>query len=158
MGMNRPNWDEYFIELAKLISKRGTCKRLDVGAVIVKNKRILTTGYSGSPAGLAHCIDVGCLIKKTINEDGTAKENCLRTTHAEQNAIVQAAMHGVNIEGATMYITDEPCLNCAKMIINAGIKKVIAARPYHDAALTREFFAKAGVSLDYCSPNSSTTS
>ena len=158
MGVNRPSWDMYFTELAIQISKRGTCKRLDVGAIIVKNKRILTTGYSGSPVGLAHCIDIGCLIKKTTSEDGKVTENCLRTTHAEQNAIVQAAMHGVNIEGSVMYVTDEPCLNCAKMIINAGIKKVVAARPYHDAALTREFFARAGVSLDYCSPNVSTTS
>jgi dCMP deaminase len=158
MALDRPTWDDYFINLAFVIAKRGTCKRLDVGAIIVKNKRILTTGYSGAPAGLPHCLEVGCLIQKSLKEDGTVKENCLRTTHAEQNAIVQAALHGVNIENSIIYVTTEPCLNCAKMIINAGIKKVVAAQQYHDALLPREFFKQAGVELIYNSLKDSTTS
>lgn len=152
MPTNRPSWDEYFIDLAFTVSKRGTCPRLDVGAVIVKQRRILTTGYSGSPVGMPHCTEVGCLLKKSFAEDGTIKENCVRTAHAEQNAIVQAAMHGVNLDGSTMYITNEPCPVCAKMIINAGIKRVVAARRYHDAQLSKEFFKQAGIELVYCSP------
>ncbi|HKZ49617.1 MAG TPA: cytidine/deoxycytidylate deaminase family protein [Candidatus Nanoarchaeia archaeon] len=158
MALNRPSWDEYFVNLAFTIAKRGTCNRLDVGAIITKNKRILTTGYSGSPAGLPHCTEVGCLMRKSIKEDGSITESCLRTTHAEQNAIVQAALHGVNIEGSTIYVTTEPCLNCAKMIINSGIRKVVAAQQYHDALLPREFFKQAGVELVYCNLKDPTTS
>ena len=144
----RPSWDEYFIGITHAVAARATCDRGKSGAVLVKNKFILSTGYVGAPMGLEHCDEAGHLMKTVSDEDGHAKQHCVRTTHAEQNAIVQAARHGVSIEGATIYCKMEPCLDCAKMIINAGIKRVVAERRYHAAALTREYFSKAGVKLD----------
>jgi dCMP deaminase len=143
----RPTWDEYFMNIAREIGKRGTCDRGRCGAVIVKNKRILTTGYAGAPAGLEHCDEAGHLFMKQIDEDGHTSEHCVRTTHAEQNAIVQAALHGVSTDGATLYIKFEPCLNCTKMIINAGIKRVVCEKKYHAGKLSREFLKKTGVEL-----------
>lgn len=125
----RPSWDEYFMEIAKVVAKRSTCKRAAVGAVIVKDKRILTTGYAGAPKGMPHCLDVGCLIKSIVKENGKTEEHCLRTVHAEMNAIIQAALHGVSTDGATIYTTHLPCYNCAKVIINAGIKRIVADSP-----------------------------
>ena len=148
MPKNRPSWDEYFMNITKEVAKRSTCNRLDVGAVIVKDKRILSTGYVGSPKGLPHCIEVGCLIRKTLDENGKEKENCIRTVHAEQNAVVQAALHGVSTEGSTIYITDEPCPICTKIIINAGINRVVCGREYHDAGLSRSILKEAGVKLE----------
>ncbi|MFQ6020492.1 MAG: cytidine/deoxycytidylate deaminase family protein [Candidatus Aenigmatarchaeota archaeon] len=151
--MERPSWDEYFLSIAKEVSKRGTCPRLNVGSIIVRDKRIISTGYSGAPKGLPHCHDVGCLMVKSTDHTGKIKEHCWRTAHAEQNAIVQAAMHGASTEGATLYTTDEPCLICAKMIINAGIKRVVCARPYHDAELSRQFLKEAGIELVFLNPD-----
>jgi len=146
MAVDRPDWDEYFLNISTEVARRATC-RLDVGAVLVKNKRILATGYNGSPVGLPHCNDVGCLLHDVVDSNGHIAKHCLRTAHAEQNAIAQAAMHGVSTEGATLYCTDEPCLSCAKILINAGITKVVCKRPYHDAKLSRDFFAQAGVAI-----------
>ncbi len=125
------------MQIAFTVAQRSTCDRAHVGAVLVRDRRILTTGYNGSPAGLPHCDDVGHLMI-----DG----HCVRTLHAEQNAIIQAALHGVSIQGATAYVTHQPCLTCAKMIINAGIRQVIYAGDYPDEA-SRTFMHDAGVAL-----------
>jgi len=146
--MLRPSWDEYFMGIAREVAKRATCDRGRSGAVLVRDKRILTTGYVGSPKGLPHCDEVGHLFKKTIDADGKESTHCIRTTHAEQNAILQAAMHGISTAGATLYCKMEPCIDCAKMIINAGIKRVVCEKKYHKAEITREFFKKAGVKLE----------
>ncbi|MBV7327544.1 cytidine/deoxycytidylate deaminase family protein [Chloroflexi bacterium TSY] len=122
-GLQRPSWDDYFIDIAFSVATRSTCDRAHVGAVIVRDRRILTTGYNGAPAGLPHCDDVGHLLME---------DHCVHTLHAEQNAIIQAALHGVNIQGATIYVTHQPCLTCAKMIINSGIQRVIYAGNYPD--------------------------
>jgi dCMP deaminase len=143
----RPSWDEYFLEIAKIVGTRGTCDRGRNGAVLVKNKRILTTGYVGAPIGLPHCDEVGHLLHDVINPDGTITKHCIRTAHAEQNAIVQAALHGVSTKGATLYAKFEPCFTCAKMIINAGIKRVVCLKKYHAGQLTRKFFKDAGIEL-----------
>ncbi len=145
--VKRPSWDEYFIGIMHAVADRATCDRGKAAAIIVKNNRILSTGYVGAPAGLPHCDEVGHLLQDVINEDGSVSKHCVRTTHAEQNAIVQAARHGVSIDGSTLYVKMEPCFTCAKMIINAGIKRVVAEYRYHRAQLTREFFKKAGVEL-----------
>ena len=133
----RPTWDEYFMEIARQVAQRSTSPRASVGAVIVRERRILTTGYNGAPEGLLHCLEAGCII-----ED----DHCQRSLHAEQNAIIQAALHGVSIAGGTIYITHQPCNTCAKMIINAGLKRVIYAGEYPDE-LARNFLAEAGVEL-----------
>jgi len=143
----RPSWDEYFIGIAQAVAKRATCDRGRNACLIVKDKRILSTGYVGAPVGLPHCDDVGHLLRKTINEDGSIKYNCIRTTHAEQNAIAQAARYGVPIEGATIYTKMVPCLDCVKMIINAGIKRIVCERDYHDSALSKQFLKEAGIEL-----------
>ncbi|MFH0929270.1 MAG: cytidine/deoxycytidylate deaminase family protein [Candidatus Aenigmatarchaeota archaeon] len=145
----RPSWDEYFMEIAKVVGTRGTCDRGRNGAVLVRNKRIITTGYVGSPKGLKHCDEVGHLMHDVINPDGKQSKHCIRTTHAEQNAIVQAALHGISTEGATLYVKFEPCFTCAKMIINAGIKRVVCQKKYHNGELTRKFFKEAGVEIVY---------
>jgi len=146
--MSRPDWDEYFFEICDAVAKRATCDRGRSGAVIVKNKRILATGYVGSPIGLPHCDDVGHEFKDTINEDGTISKHCVRTTHAEQNAICQAARFGVSIEGSTLYCTMTPCYTCAKMIINAGIERVVAKKDYHASKETKRVFNEAGIQFD----------
>jgi dCMP deaminase len=134
----RPSWDDYFMGIALQVARRSTCDRARVGAIIVKDRRILTTGYNGSPAGLPHCDEIGHLI---------LAGHCVRTLHAEQNAIIQAALHGVGVAGSTMYVTHQPCLTCAKMIINAGIRRVVFAGHYPDAnAVT--FLEEAGVTLE----------
>jgi len=147
--MNRPSWDEYFMEIARVVGTRGTCDRGQNGAVLVKNRRILTTGYVGSPMHLPHCDEVGHLMSDVINPDGKISKHCIRTAHAEQNAIVQAALHGISTEGATLYAKFEPCFICAKMIINAGIKRVVCEKMYHAAEWTREFFKQAGIEIVY---------
>lgn len=143
----RPSWDEYFISIAKLVGTRGSCDRGRNGSVIVKDKRIVSTGYVGSPKGLPHCDEVGHLMDKVIDENGNVSKHCIRTAHAEQNAIIQAALHGVSTEGATIYIKFEPCFNCTKMIINAGIKRVVCENKYHKAELSRKFLKEAGIEL-----------
>lgn len=141
----RPDWDEYFIRIAKLVAERSTCLRRAVGALIVKNKRILTTGYNGTPSGITHCEVAGCLREKLKVPSGERHELC-RGLHAEQNAIIQAALHGVDIHGATLYCTNQPCSICAKMLINAGIKEIIMESGYPDD-MARGFFEEAGVTV-----------
>ncbi len=139
----RPDWDEYFMEITHLVAKRSTCLRRSVGAILVKDRRILTTGYNGAPSKLPHCSETGCLREKLGIPSGERNELC-RGVHAEQNAIVQAALHGVNIAGSTLYVTTEPCVVCAKMLINAGIVEIVTSGEYPDA-LARELLAEAGV-------------
>ena len=131
MADTRPSWDEYFATLAKQVSTRTTCLRRAVGAVVVKENRILATGYNGVPRGMDHCSEVGCLREKLGVPSGQRQEIC-RGLHAEQNAIIQAARYGIDISGAKMYITTQPCITCAKMCINAGITEIIYANPYPD--------------------------
>ena len=132
MGFKRPTWDEYFMQMAELTAKRSTCLRRQVGAVIVQNKHIIATGYNGAPRGLAHCAELGgCLREKLGVPSGERHELC-RALHAEQNAIIQAATLGHSIEGASIYITHQPCSICAKMIINAGIDKIVVKEGYPD--------------------------
>jgi dCMP deaminase len=135
----RPPWDEYFMQITFEVAKRSTCPRAAVGAVIVREKRILTTGYNGSPMGLPHCTEAGCLM---------VNDHCVRTLHAEQNAIIQGALHGVDVSGSTIYVTHQPCLVCAKMAINAGIKRIVYAGQYPDK-IARGFLDEAGVELSW---------
>ena len=141
----RPSWDEYFLEITQVISKRSTCLRRQVGALIAKDKQILTTGYNGAPSGLAHCSEKGCLRNILQIPSGQRAELC-RAVHAEQNAIVQAARHGVSLAGGTLYVTTQPCILCSKMVINAGIVRVVYLGEYPDE-LAREMLAEAGVEL-----------
>lgn len=141
----RPTWDEYFIEIMYMVGKRGTCDRGQVGSVITRDNRILATGYAGAPSGIAHCDVVGHEMHMVTHDDGHESQHCIRTTHAEQNAIVSAARHGVAVEGGTVYCKITPCYTCAKLIINAGIKRVVAAKDYHAGARSKEIFAEAGV-------------
>jgi len=128
---NRPDWDSYFMEMAQVASKRSTCMRRSVGAVIVKDKRLLATGYNGTPRGMAHCEEVGCLRTKLNVPSGKMHELC-RGIHAEQNAVIQAAVHGVSVDGGTLYCTHQPCVVCTKILINAGIARIVYANPYPD--------------------------
>jgi dCMP deaminase len=149
--MIRPSWDEYFMNLAKEVAKRATCDRGRAGCVIVKDNRILSTGYVGSPSGLPHCDDVGHLMKKVIDDEGKITQHCMRTLHAEQNAIVQAAKFGVPIDGSTLYVKMTPCSTCAKMIIAVGIKRVVCEKHYHAERESIDLFNKAGVELVFLS-------
>ncbi|MFH1665499.1 MAG: cytidine/deoxycytidylate deaminase family protein [Candidatus Omnitrophota bacterium] len=142
-GTKRPSWDEYFMGIAALVAGRSTCLRRQVGAVAVKNKQILATGYNGAPTGVTHCEDTGCLREKLGVPSGERHELC-RALHAEQNAFLQAARHGVSLDGATLYSTTQPCSICAKMIINAGIKKIVIAGEYPDA-FARQFLKEADI-------------
>ncbi|MFP4445007.1 MAG: deoxycytidylate deaminase [Desulfosudaceae bacterium] len=141
----RPDWDDYFMEIAELVAKRSTCLRRAVGAVIVKDKRILSTGYNGAPSGIRHCAETGCLRQQMDVPSGERHELC-RGIHAEQNAIIQAAFHGVPIAGASLYCTNQPCSICAKMIINAGIR-VIYYRDGYDDEMSRQMFTEIGLTL-----------
>jgi dCMP deaminase len=143
----RPSWNEYFMEIVCAVAKRGTCDRGRTGCVIVKNKQILATGYVGSAKGQPHCDDVGHLIEETIHADGIKRPHCVRTIHAEQNAICQAAKNGASIEGATIYCKLEPCAVCARMLVNSGIKKVFCQKRYHAAQESRKIFEMAGVDV-----------
>lgn len=142
----RPSWDEYFMDIVEIIKGRSTCLRRKVGAVIVKDRRILTTGYNGAPSGCKHCDEVGCLRQQMNIPSGQRHELC-RASHAEQNAIVQAAMHGVSIDGGTIYVTDQPCVICSKLIINAGLKRVVFKGSYPDE-LSMELLKEAGIIVD----------
>jgi len=144
----RPSWDEYFMELANLVGTRGTCDRGRAGTVIVKDKRILTTGYVGSPIGLPHCDEVGHQMHTVTYEDGSQSMHCIRTAHAEQNAINNAARSGVALVGSTMYCRMVPCYKCAQSIINVGIVRLVAERDYHASKITKEIFKKAGIKLE----------
>ncbi|MAH47821.1 hypothetical protein CMI37_18515 [Candidatus Pacearchaeota archaeon] len=143
----RPTWDEYFMNLVRVVGDRGTCSRGRSGCVIVKDKRILTTGYVGSPPGMAHCDEIGHWFKKTIHEDGSVTQHCIRTVHSEANAIAQAAKNGISIGGATLYCNMEPCLDCTKLLISAGIKRIVCAKKYHAAQESREMLEEVGVKL-----------
>jgi dCMP deaminase len=144
-GTARPDWDEYFMEFARIAGKRSTCLRRAVGALIVKDKRRLATGYTGAPQGLKHCGETGCLRQRLGVPSGKMHELC-RGLHAEQNAIIQAAVHGVPIAGSTLYCTHQPCVVCAKMLINAGVKKIVFANPYPDN-LAEDMLKEAGIEL-----------
>ncbi len=141
----RPNWDEYFLDIAALIARRATCRRRSVGAVLVKDRRILATGYNGAPTGLRHCLDLGCLREQQNIPSGERHELC-RGLHAEQNSIIQAAFHGVSVKDATLYCTNYPCVICAKMIINAGIARIIFREGYSDQ-LSQEMLQEAKVEV-----------
>jgi dCMP deaminase len=147
----RPSWDEYFLGIMTMVGGRATCDRGRSGCVIVKNKRILATGYVGSPIGAAHCDEVGHEMHKVVNEDGTESQHCVRTIHAEQNAIAQAARIGIALEGGTLYCKMTPCYTCAKMIVNAGIVRVVASKDYHASEKTKKAFREADVKFDLVS-------
>mgnify|MGYP001309321727 CR=1 FL=1 len=134
----RPSWDAYFMELAEVVAKRSTCPRRHVGAVLVRDRRILATGYNGAPPGFPHCTEEGCLMR-----DG----HCVRAIHAEVNAIVQAALHGVTVQGSTLYTTATPCIHCAKMLIGAGVRRIVYREWYPDP-LAVEFLEQAGIPLE----------
>ena len=134
---NRPSWDQYFLKMAMLVSERATCPRMHVGCVLVKDKQILSTGYNGSLPGQPHCYDVGCMI---------VENHCIRTIHAEMNALIQCAVHGTSTEGATAYVTNMPCTNCTKALIAAGIKEVVVFSEYHNTK-AEEFFEASKVKV-----------
>ena len=141
----RPTWDVYFMDIADLVSRRSTCLRRSVGAVLVRDRRLLATGYNGAPSGLRHCLDVGCLREQLGVPSGERHELC-RGLHAEQNAIIQAALHGVSVNNATLYCTNQPCVICAKMIINAGINAVVIRATYQDK-LAEDILKEAGIKV-----------
>ena len=147
----RPTWDEYFMEVSKTIAKRATCDRGRSGCVIARDQQLLVTGYVGSPRGLPHCDEVGHLMKKVIHEDHSVSQHCVRTVHAEQNAICQAARLGISLLGATLYCRMTPCRVCAMLIINCGIVRVVCENKYHAAQESEQMFSDAGVKLDYVS-------
>jgi len=141
----RPGWDEYFLGVADLVSKRATCLRRSVGAVLVKDKRILATGYNGAPSGITHCEIAGCVREKLKVPSGERHELC-RGLHAEQNVILQAAFYGISSNGSVLYATNQPCAICAKMLINAGIKKIVILEGYPDK-LAERFLREARISI-----------
>jgi len=141
--MPRPSWDEYFMSIAEQVAGRSTCLRRATGAILVKDKRILATGYNGVPKGLAHCEQVGCLREQRHIPSGTRHELC-RGIHAEQNAVIQAAKHGIAMDGATAYCTHQPCVLCAKILLNSGVVDIVYREPYPDP-LSEELLAEAGV-------------
>lgn len=145
ISFKRPSWDEYFLEMAGLVSKRATCLRRRVGAVLVKDKRILATGYNGAPSGMRHCLEVGCLREKLNIPSGQRHELCAGL-HAEQNALIQAALHGISAKGSMLYATNQPCVICAKMLINAGIKEIIILDGYPDK-MAMDFLKEAGIRI-----------
>lgn len=141
----RPSWDEYFLALADMVGSRGTCDRGRSGCVITRDKRIISTGYVGSPAGLAHCDEVGHEMHTVTGEDGVQSRHCIRTAHAEQNAINNAARDGMAVKDSTLYCKMLPCYKCAQSIINAGIVRVVAAKDYHATKRSKEILKEAGV-------------
>jgi dCMP deaminase len=141
--MERPSWDEYFMDIARLVSSRSTCMRRQVGAVMVKSKHVLATGYNGTPSGITHCSETGCLREQLKVPSGERHELC-RGLHAEQNAIIQAARHGIDINGATLYCTHSPCIICSKMLINAGIEQIVYIHGYPDQ-MSLDMIGEAGI-------------
>ncbi len=144
--MSRPSWPEYFMSIAKLVATRSTCLRRAVGAVLVKDKRIMATGYNGAPTGIRHCIEMGCLRESLEVKPGERHELC-RGLHAEQNVIIQAAYYGVMTQGTTLYTTHKPCIICSKMLINAGVKRIVFLEGYPDT-LADEMLAEASIELE----------
>jgi dCMP deaminase len=143
----RPSWDQYFLGMVDYVGTRATCDRGRSGCVIVKDNRVLATGYVGAPSGLSHCDEVGHLMRSVTDETGSAREHCVRTIHAEQNAICQAARYGISIDGATLYCRMEPCRVCAMLIISVGVIRVVCKRKYHAGHDTRALFKEAGIEL-----------
>ena len=148
-AMNRPSWDQYFLKITKQVAERSTCLRRQVGAILVRDKRILATGYNGAPRGLKHCAEVGCLREQQNVPSGERHELC-RGLHAEMNAFIQAANFGVSTEGATLYATDYPCSLCAKIAVNAGVRRIVTIGDYPDA-LAKEILREAGITVDVIS-------
>lgn len=146
MEDQRPSWDEYFMQLARFVSSRSTCLHRNVGALLVRGKHIISSGYNGAPRGLPHCLELGCLKDQKGIPSGQGQEVC-RATHAEANAIIQAALHGVSTAGATLYCTTAPCTVCAKMLINAGVKRIVYAEGYPDR-LGLEMLQQANVKVE----------
>ena len=146
MKKNRPSWDEYFMEITRLVATRSTCLRRQVGAVIVKDKRILATGYNGAPVGLAHCYERGGCLREELGIPSGERHEICRAVHAEQNAIIQAARFGIAIEGATIYVTNHPCFICAKMLVNAGIERIVYESGYPDE-FAKAILEEAGVKV-----------
>lgn len=142
----RPDWDHYFLDIVELVSKRSTCCRRSVGGGLVRDSRILATGYNGAPSKLKHCLEIGCLREQLQVPSGERHELC-RGLHAEQNAIIQAALHGVSTKGSTLYCTNHPCVICAKMIINAGIVRVVIRDGYRDELAAR-MLKEAGIKVE----------
>ncbi len=147
----RPSWDEYFMEIAHTVSKRATCDRGRSGCVIVRDRQILVSGYVGSPIGMPHCDEVGHQMKQMIHEDGSITNHCVRTVHAEQNAICQAAKLGISLLNSTLYCRMTPCRVCAMLIINCGITRVVCEKKYHAGGESEEMFKMAGVTLEFFS-------
>ena len=143
---SRPNVDEYFLKIASVVAERSTCRRHHIGAVAVKDKHILATGYNGAPSGFKDCLELGCLRDELGIPSGTRQEMC-RGIHAEQNVIVQASLHGVSLEGSTIYCTHTPCVLCAKMLVNAKIKRYVSFGKYNDDSFI-ELFREAGIEID----------
>jgi dCMP deaminase len=143
--MARPEWDEYFLDIARLVSSRSTCLRRAVGAIFVRDKRILATGYNGAPSGLRHCEEVGCIREREGIPSGERHELC-RGIHAEQNAILQAAQFGISLKGSILYCTNQPCVLCAKMLINTGVEKIVVMGEYPDK-LASEMLDEAGIKI-----------
>lgn len=144
--MDRPNWDEYFMQMAELAATRSTCSRRKVGAAIIKNKHVIATGYNGVPRGIAHCEDRGGCLREKLNVPSGERHELCMGLHAEQNAIIQAATMGQAIEGSTIYVTNQPCVICAKMIINAGIRRIVVKSGYPDQ-LAVDILAEAGLKI-----------
>jgi dCMP deaminase len=148
---DRPTWDQYFMTITREVAERSTCLRAKIGAVIVRDKNILATGYNGSPTGLPHCLDVGCLIYRSTTPSGEVEENCFRCIHAEINAIAQAAKNGASIRTGDIYITHTPCIHCFKVLINTGIKRIFYDKPYKLHTL-EELLQFADVTLQQVPP------
>lgn len=144
-NIGRPSWDEYFMEIAEVVKKRSTCLRRQVGAIIVKDNRILSTGYNGAPKGLKHCFETGCM-RSNLNVPSGERHELCRGLHAEQNAIIQAAVFGTAIDGATIYTTLSPCVLCTKMIINSGIKRIVLREAYNDS-LSIKMLEESGITV-----------
>ena len=144
---NRPTWHQYFLTITRNVAERSTCTRAKVGAVIVRDKNILATGYNGAPAGMPHCIDAGCLVYTSRTPTGEVEENCFRTIHAEINAIAQAAKNGASIRDADIYITHTPCIHCVKVLINTGIRRIFYEREYKRATI-EELLRGANITLE----------
>jgi dCMP deaminase len=148
---DRPTWHQYFLTITRNVAERSTCTRAKVGAVIVRDKNILATGYNGAPAGLPHCLDVGCLVYTSRTPSGENEENCFRTIHAEINAIAQAAKNGASIRDADIYITHTPCIHCVKVLINTGIRRIFYEREYKRATI-EELLRGGRIQMECVSP------
>lgn len=146
VAYKRPSWDEYFMKMVDLVGSRSTCDRArNAGSIIAKNNHVISTGYVGSPIGLPHCDEAGHEMHTVVHEDGTQTRHCIRTNHHEQNAICQAARYGIALDGATLYCKMTPCYTCAKIIINAGIRRIVCAQDYHAGDRSKEIFKEAGI-------------